>query len=103
MRRFAFVFAVLLVSSALAATVDPPARINMKKLDRSDIVGVISTYDESGFEVMDAKKQTQKITWDEMSAGDVMTLHERLVRKGSADQWMTLAKKLLTMPGGRPA
>src|SRR5207244_1313180 len=102
MRCFSFVFAALLTSSALAATVDPPARISMKKLDHSEITGVITSYDDSGFEVMDAKKQTQKIGWDEMTAGDVMTLNERLQRKATADDWIKLAQKLLTMPGGRP-
>jgi hypothetical protein len=30
-----------------------------------------------------------------------MNLHDRLVRKGSGEQWLNLGKKLLTMPGGR--
>src|SRR5205814_7623669 len=31
----------------------------------------------------------------------IMTLHARLIQKGTADQWFDLGKKLLTMPGGR--
>jgi hypothetical protein len=50
---------------------------------------------------MDAQKQTQTITWDELPAQKVFSLNAQLNRKPTADDWMKLGKKLLTMPGGR--
>jgi hypothetical protein len=84
-----------------AATVDPPVRVNVTKLDRSQASGLITAYDENGITLMDLHKQTSTIKWEELPAGTVMNLNERLVRKGSGDQWLKLGQKLLTMPGGR--
>src|SRR5439155_9609344 len=84
-----------------AVTVDPPQKVKIQKLDRSELAGMITSYDDTGVQVMDANKQTQTITWDELPAEQVMTLHERLVRKATAEDWFKLGKQLLTMPGGR--
>src|SRR5205823_5357526 len=98
-----FIVMTLLVSVVSAGTVDPPQRIKIQKLDKTEIAGLITSFDEDSFDVMDAKKQTQTYKWDELPADTVMTLHARLIQKGTADQWFKLGKKLLTMPGGRPA
>ncbi|HYO10717.1 MAG TPA: hypothetical protein VER17_17260 [Tepidisphaeraceae bacterium] len=91
--------------SARGATVDPPQRVKVQKLDRSELDGRITSYDEAGFELMDAQKQTAKVSWDELPPELVMNLHERLVRKGApqdnADTWLNLGKKMLSQPGGR--
>jgi hypothetical protein len=92
---------LLLTSSVHAATVDPPQRVKIVKLDKSVVEGLITSFTENGFEVMDAKKQTAKVAWEELPPDAIMNLHDRLVRKGSGEQWLTLGKKLLTMPGGR--
>ncbi|MEO6436173.1 MAG: hypothetical protein ABIP55_10505 [Tepidisphaeraceae bacterium] len=107
MRRLMFALAVAVVTAsfARAATVDPPQRIKIQKLDRSELAGLITSYSEDGFEMMDVKKQTSTVTWDELPAEAVMNLHNRLVRKGSpqdsAENWLNLGKRLLTMPNGR--
>lgn len=99
--RLTLISATLLCASAFAATVDPPQRVKITKLDKTELAGMITSYDDDGFELMDAKKQTSKVSWDELSADTVMTLNERLVRRATADDWFKLGKKLLTMPGGR--
>lgn len=100
-----FIF-LAIASASFAATVDPPQRIKLQKLDRSELAGLITAFDENGFELMDLKKQTAKVSWDELPPSEVMGLHNRLVRKGSppdsAENWLNLGKKLLTQPGGRP-
>ena len=104
MRRLLIASAILLcVASPLAhaATVDPPQRVTVLKLDRTEIAGMITSFNDDGFELMDAKKRTQTVRWDDLPPGEIMNLHDRLVRKGSGEQWLNLGKKLLTMPGGR--
>lgn len=103
MRRTALVLTLMLTvaSAARAATVDPPLRVNIKKLDQSPLNGLITSYTDSDFELMDLQKQTRKVAWEELPPGEIMSLHARLVRKGSSEEWFTLGKKLLTMPGGR--
>src|SRR6266550_7286483 len=97
------ILAVVLLCSAaaLAGTVDPPVRITAKKLDKTELAGQITRFDETGFDLMDFKKQTATYTWDEFDPNTIMTLHARLIQKGTAEQWFNLGKKLLTMPGGR--
>jgi hypothetical protein len=84
-----------------AVTVDPPIRIEIRKLDRSQASGRIISYDEDGFQLMDAQKQTTTVKWEELPPDTIMNLNDRLVRKGSGDGWFKLGQKLLTMPGGR--
>src|SRR5438094_5523765 len=50
---------------------------------------------------MDLAKQTQTVSWDDLPAETIVKLHEQLVRKGTADDWFKLGKKVLPMPGGR--
>ncbi|MEA2734074.1 MAG: hypothetical protein QOE14_525 [Humisphaera sp.] len=104
MRR-CFLLGVILISmtAALArgATVDPPQRIKIIKLDKTELTGLITSFTEDDFDLMDAKKQTATLKWEELPPDAIMNLHDRLVRKGSGEQWLNLGKKLLTMPGGR--
>src|SRR5690348_1046239 len=104
MRRCPIVCLVALVCLsplALAGTVDPPIRVNIKKLDRTELSGQITKFDDKGFEFMNYKKETNTFTWDEFAPDTTTTLHARLIQKGTADEWLELGKKLLTMPGGR--
>jgi hypothetical protein len=106
MRLVPIVFFVAAVLSAVAplahaATVDPPQRVKVVKLDKSAVEGLITSFSENDFELMDAKKQTATVKWEELPPDAIMNLHERLVRKGSGEEWMKLGQKLLTMPGGR--
>src|SRR6478752_4378744 len=68
-------------SASLAGTVDPPIRVSIKKLDRTDLAGQITHFDEKGFDFMDYKKQTNTFAWDEFDPNTI--------------------KMLLAMPGGR--
>jgi hypothetical protein len=86
---------------AFAATVDPPQRITIQKLDKSAVSGLITSFDDNEFELMDAQKRTTKVGWDELPPDTIMNLHDQLVRKGSGDQWFKLGQRLITMPGGR--
>ena len=90
-------------SIAGAGTVDPPMRVHVLKLDKSELTGFITSYGDDGFDFMDAKKQTSKISWDELPPDVVYNLNDRLMspRKPGADDWFNLGKRLLTMPGGR--
>jgi hypothetical protein len=101
MRWFAVLVSLLVASTSLAITVDPPQRINVQKLDRTPLTGLITEITADDITVMDAQKQTQTIKFEELTPDVVMNLNERLLRKGSGDDWMALGKKLLTMPGGR--
>src|SRR5687768_9691218 len=101
MRRLLILFAILVPLAAAAglshaATVDPPQRIKVTRLDKTDVVGQITSYTETEFEVMDAKKQTIKVAWEELPPDVIMNLHDRVQRKGSGEQWFNLGKKLLT-------
>jgi hypothetical protein len=106
MRIAAALLALSFSTVCLAATVDPPLRVKAQKLDRSELAGLITSFDENGFELMDLKKQTATVSWDDLPPEVVMNLHNRLVRKGSpqdsGENWVKLGKKLLTQPGGRP-
>src|SRR4030095_15380186 len=88
-----FVAAILAAPLAHAATVDPPQRVKVVKLAKSAVEGLITSFTESDFELMDAKKQTATVKWDELPPDTIMNLHDRLVRKGSGEQWMTLGTK----------
>jgi len=99
--RATFLILCGLVSATFAATVDPPQQVKIQKLDQTEVIGRITSYDDKGFDVMDTKKQTSTVSWDELSPDGIMSLHERLVRKGTGEEWMKLGEKLLTMPGGR--
>src|SRR5688500_18923122 len=102
MRSFAVIVGIVLAAQlSYAATVDPPQRVKVIKLDKTEVAGLVTSYSEADFELMDAKKQTHKVAWEELPPGEIMNLHDRLVRKGSGEQWLSLGKKLLTMPGGR--
>src|SRR4051812_7098392 len=94
---------LLLFVSVIArgATVDPPQRIKVSKLDRTEVSGLVTAYDENGLDVMDAQKQVSKVPWEALPADAVINWNERLVRKGTADDWFNLGKKLLAMPNGR--
>jgi hypothetical protein len=91
----------VLVSVSFGATVDPPQRVKITKLDRSEVSGLLTSYSDDGFEVMDAKKNTQKVSWDELPPQTIFNLNVQLIRKGTGEDWFKLGKKLLTMPGGR--
>jgi len=88
-------------STASAATVDPPVKFNIVKLDRTQLTGLITSYDDTGVKLMDAKKQEHSVAWDEMPPDMVMTLHDKLWRNASGEDWLKLGKQLLTMPGGK--
>jgi hypothetical protein len=102
LRRILLLLTVV-AAPALAGTVDPPMRYRVVKLDRTEISGLITTFTEEGFELMDPKKEMHKISWDELAPDAVVTLHDRLLRNATGEDWLKLGKKLLTMPGGREA
>ena len=68
MRLTALALAITLLAGPLvhAATVDPPQRVTVLKLDRTEIAGLITSFNDDGFELMDAKKQTQRVRWDDL-------------------------------------
>src|SRR5439155_16729633 len=101
MRLLIVILTCLFASLSLAATVDPPQRVKVTKLDRSELTGLITSFNDDSFDVMDAQKKTQTVHWEELPPDTVFNLNNQLIRKGTADDWMKLAKKLLTMPGGR--
>ena len=91
----------LFASVSSAATVDPPLNLNATKVDGTALNGKVISYDDNGFDIMDAQKKTQTITWDQLPAQKVFTINTQVNRKPSADDWIKLGKMLLTMPGGR--
>ena len=101
MRLVIVILTCLFASLSLAATVDPPQRVKVTKLDRSELTGLITSFNDDSFDVMDAQKKTQTVHWEELPPDTVFNLNNQLIRKGTADDWLKLAKKLLTMPGGR--
>ena len=96
---------IVLICACLtfAGTVDPPMRVHVVKLDKTELNGLITAYSDADFDFMDPKKQTSKIQWNELPPDVVFNLNDRLMtpRKASADDWFKLGKMLLTMPGGR--
>src|SRR5262249_2325134 len=94
---------LLLISFTRAGTVDPPLPIKVSKLDRSELSGRITSYSDDGLEVMDLKKQTSKVAWEELSPDAAVNVFSQVSvhNKVSGDEWMKLGQKLLTMPGGR--
>jgi len=104
MHRLTCTLLLLLTAKiALGGTVDPPMRIKVLKLDKSELTGVITSYSADDFTVVDAKKEETKVTWDLLPPDVVFNLNDRLMtpRKAPADDWFKLGQKLLTMPGGR--
>src|SRR4051794_23902506 len=79
---------------ARAATVDPPQRVKALKLDKTPLDGLITSYTDNDFELMDAKKQSATVKWEDLPPDTIMNLHDRLVRKGSGEEWMKLGSKL---------
>src|SRR2546423_15540187 len=98
--KYCIIF-LAMTSTAIALTVDPPQKVKINKLDRSELAGMITSFDENGFELMDANKKSQTVAWDELPADAVMTLHDRLVRKRNAEGWVKVGEKHLSMPRGR--
>jgi hypothetical protein len=90
-------------ATTFAATVDPPLRYRIVKLDRTEVAGLITSYDDTGVTVMDAKKQEHAVSWEEMPPDMNVTLHERLWRNASGEDWLNLGKKLSGLPGGKDA
>src|SRR5215207_2627989 len=97
-----FVFTAMIAAAppARGATVDPPQRIKVQKLDQSEVDGRITSFDKDGLDVMDLKKQTTKLSWDEFPPTTIIDLYKRLVRPKSPDdtpeKWLDFGKKLLT-------
>ena len=88
-------------ATARAATVDPPQRIKVQKLDRSELAGMITSFDEAGFEFMDLKKQTSKVAWDELPPAEGSWDEKRRVADGNALHHEDIAPTSLDEP--RPA
>ena len=47
--------------------------VTVQKLDKSSVSGLITSFDENEFELMDAKKQTTKISWEELPPDTIMS------------------------------
>ncbi len=105
LRSICILILLLAAGAALAGTVDPPLHVQVLKLDQTKLSGLLTAYTDDSFDLMDAKKQTQTVRWDELPPDVVFNLNDRLMALGkpTADDWFKLGKKLLTMPGGRPA
>lgn len=102
-RQICTLLLLITANVALGGTVDPPMRIKVLKLDKSELSGVITSYSADDFTVVDAKKVETKVTWDLLPPDVVFNLNDRLMspRKVPAEDWFKLGQKLLTMPGGR--
>src|SRR5438128_1407034 len=80
MHRMIFLIVVALGSAiALGGTVDPPMRVHAVKLDKTELNGWITAYADDDFDFMDAKKQTSKVQWNELSPDVAFNLNSQLM------------------------
>src|SRR5437870_907907 len=102
--RFSILILMLLVAVARGEriTVDPPLKpfLTFKK-DRTAVGGQLVAYDDDSFDVLDAKKQTVTVKWDELEARNVYQIHERLLTSAGGDKWLSLAQELAPLPDGK--
>jgi hypothetical protein len=94
----------LVASLALAdgVTLDKPVRLGTTKSDKTKLAGRVSSFDEQGFELLDDKDQKKTIAWSELPARNAYDVFDRLLTKGTADQWLTAGRVLYHLPDGKP-
>src|SRR5688572_20001262 len=102
-RSVALALSLTLGASAFAerVTVEPPLKLLTYRSDRTEIAGQLVAYDESGFDVRDAKGETKTVAWDELDAKNVLQVHTRLLVKGTGEQWVALGERLIELPNGK--
>jgi hypothetical protein len=96
---------VFLSASALAerVTVDPPMKLLTYRADRSEVSGLLVAYDETEFELRDARGKTTTVAWDELDPKSILQVHTRLLAKGTGTQWLELGERLLQFRNGGPS
>src|SRR5918993_599414 len=96
--------AALVASLALASgvTLDKPVPVGTTKSDKSKVAGRVASFDEQGFEVLDAKDKATTVAWSELPARNAYDVFDRLLTKGTADQWLTAGRVLYHLPEGKP-
>src|SRR5918992_5846214 len=94
----------LVASLALAGgvTLDKPVRLGTTKSDKTRLAGRVASFDEQGFELLDDKDKAQTVAWSELPARNAYDVFDRLLTKGTGEQWLTAGRVLYHLPDGKP-
>ena len=92
--------AVIIVFAAVPAlaesvTLDTPVPVGVRLADedRTYLKGQVTAYDELGFDLNTADGPV-RVEWDQLNATWVLNVHRRLLRDGTAEQWLAVGKWL---------
>jgi hypothetical protein len=96
---------IALLSSPLlgdGVTLDKPVRLGTTKSDKSKLAGRVASFDEQGFELLDDKDKAKTVAWSELPARNAYDVFDRLLAKGTGEQWLTAGRVLYHLPDGKP-
>ena len=90
--------------SAEHVTLDEPVSLGVRLNDeqRTFLKGKAAAYDESGFDLQ-TEDESVRIAWSQLTPTWVLNVHRRLLREGTAEQWLEAGKRLWAMEGGQRA
>lgn len=90
-------------------TLDRPARLpsGVQKVDKTRLAGRVTAFDESGFDLMDAKGATQTVAWDDLTPQSAYDLRQTLIAaaypkdtSGRANAYVELGQSMTGREGG---
>ena len=88
--------ALLTTGSSRAERVElkKPVKVSAQKSDKTKLVGRLTAYDESGFDLIKGKDERLTVKWDELDAANLFAVRGALLAKGTAEQWIQLGRDL---------
>lgn len=87
--------------AVLAVEVNPPVAISASKVDRTRITGRVVRYDDDGFTYVDRQNTSLTAKWSELDPATNYSVHERLLGRGTAADWLKLGKQLAQEKNGK--
>jgi hypothetical protein len=95
---------VLLAPAAARAervNLDKPVRVTAAKADKSKLVGRVTAWDETSFELVKGADAKVEVKWSELDAANVYLVRSALLTaKPDAQGWIRLGRDLRGMAGG---
>jgi hypothetical protein len=107
-RRATWVALVALLSltvslvTAGTVTLERSVRVGTTRSDKTKVAGRVASFDEMGFQLVDDKDKSQTVGWSELPARNASDVFEKLLAKGTGEQWATAGHVLYHLPDGKP-
>ncbi|HEX8913686.1 MAG TPA: hypothetical protein VF796_15105 [Humisphaera sp.] len=107
-------FALCVAALAVAASAPPPARaadgvvtpdapvrISTSKADRTRLVGRVSSYSQTGFDLLDDAGKSQRLKWSDLPPRSAMEVYGVLLAKATPAEWAAAGQVLYHLPDGK--